>query len=958
MTQFKKSLLSLASLLALSACAPPQQLKNSSQPIEAESDSRVFTQPYDLRELDNGLKVMVVKTDYPGVVSLQIPVQTGSRNEVEPGKSGFAHFFEHMMFRGTDNYSQEQYGAMLKEVGADQNAYTTDDYTNYHVTFINEDLERMLMLEADRFKNLKYSEAQFKTEALAVKGEYLKNSASPFSKLFETVRKNAFKHHTYRHTTMGFLEDIEAMPDQMDYSLKFFDRWYRPEKAAVIVVGDVDVEQTHAMVKQYFGDWQRGDYHVDIPVEPPAKGTQSHHIKWESETLPMLGLVFRGASADPTVKDKAAIDMLGQVYFGRNSDVYQDLVVSRQLADSLFFYTPDSKDPGLIYILARLTNEDNYAAVQQAMLDTIVKARSNTADESKLADIKSAARYSFANSLDNSEAIGDMLASVVQYNRDPEFINQQYAQLDAITAADIKWAANKYLVDDGRIMVTLAQADSIDTINNDFSLAEQVAAASQPKVAQYQVTDMSNSSDIVDVNFLFNTGSAQDPAGKKGLAALTASMLTNGGSATKSIKDIQQEMLPMAAYFSSQVDKEMIALSGRVHREKAEQWLDLVLESLLNPGFREDDFKRLKTQQINNIQTDLKQNNDEELGKEVLYQKIYPNHPYESLNLGHVSDLENITLDDVKAFYAEQLTQSNLNLGITGSLAAEQKQHMFERITNELNPSGASKVAIEAAPEFSGRHVTIVEKQTMPTAVSFGFPIEVNRSHPDWVALWLVRSFLGEHRNSNSFLYQRIREARGMNYGDYAYIEYFPAGMYRTQPAANLGRSEQIFQVWLRPLRSNADAHFATRTAMYELEKLIGNGLTEEQFSATKAFLSKYAGLLLKGQDRVLGYRMDSDFYGTEGFVELVKNGLNELTLAQVNAVIKKHLQTDDIKFVFITSDGADMQDRLVNDTSSPMTYNSEKPASLMAEDVIIQDYKLHLKSSHTAVVSIEDVFK
>jgi zinc protease len=757
---------------------------------------------------------------------------------------------------------------------------------------------------------------------------------------------------------MGFLQDIEDMPNQMDYSLTFFDRWYRPEKAAVIVVGDVDVEATHAMVEKYFGDWQRGNYSVDIPVEPPAVGSQYHHIKWDSETLPMLGLVFRGASADPSVKDKAAIDMLGQVYFGQNSALYQDLVVNRQLADTLFFYTPDSKDPGLIYLLARLTSADNYAAVKSALLETIVKARTQTADNNELNDIKSAARYGFANALDNSEAIGDMLASVVQYNRDPEFINQQYAQLDAVTAADVKWAANKYLVDDGRIMVTLAQAESIDSIDNEFSLAALVDAANQPKSAQFKVTDMSNSSDIVDVNFLFNTGAAQDPVGKKGLAALTASMITEGGSAAKSIKEIQKAMLPMAAYFSSRVDKEMISLSGRVHREKAQEWMDLVLDSLLKPGFREDDFKRLKTQQINNIQTDLKQNNDEELGKEVLYQKLYPGHPYESLNAGKVSDLENITIDDVKAFYHEQLTQANLNLGITGNLAAAQKEMLLNRVTNELNAVGVDKVVIGKAPKLTGRHVTIVEKQTMPTAVSFGFPIEVNRSHPDWVALWLVRSFLGEHRNSNSFLYQRIREARGMNYGDYAYIEYFPGGMYRTQPAPNLARSEQIFQVWLRPLRSNADAHFATRTAMYELDKLISNGLTEEQFEATKAFLSKYAGLLLKGQDRVLGYQMDSDFYGTEGFVDLVKNGLNDLTVEQVNAVIKKHLQMDNMQFVFITKEGADMKDRLVNDTSSPMTYNSAKPESLMAEDVIIQDLSLKLKKSQVEVVDIEKVFK
>ncbi len=956
-----KTYFSLILFLALMACTPPKQLKQTGSEMRAEksaSDSRVFTQAYDMRELDNGLKVIVVKTDYPGVVSLQIPVQTGSRNEVEPGKSGFAHFFEHMMFRGTENFDQEQYGAMLKEVGADQNAYTTDDYTNYHVTFINEDLERMLMLEADRFQNLKYSEAQFKTEALAVKGEYLKNSASPFSKLFETVRKNAYKEHTYRHTTMGFLEDIEDMPNQLEYSYEFFDRWYRPEKVAVIVVGDVDIEHTHTLVEKYFGQWQRGDYHVDIPIEPAAKGTQAHHIEWESETLPMLGFVFRGTAVDPNVKDKSAIDMLGEVYFGENSDVYQDLIVSRQLADALYFYSPDSKDPGLIYILARLTAQENYIEVQQAILDTIVKARTSLADENKLDDIKSAARYDFANSLDNSEAIGDMLASVVQYNRDPEFVNQQYAQLDAITAADVKWAANKYLVDDGRIMVTLAQASSIDRINNDFSLAQKVEAANQPKMAKYQVTDMSNSSDIVDVNFLFNTGAAQDPAGKKGLAALTASMLTGGGSASKSIKDIQKAMLPMAAYFDSSVDKEMISMSGRVHREKADQWLDLVLESLLNPGFREDDFKRLKTQQINSIQTDLKQNNDEELGKEILYQQLYSGHPYESLNLGFVTDLENMTLEDVKAFYYNQLTQANLNVGITGNLAPEQKQKMLDRITNELNALGTDKVAIDSAPVFSGRHVTVVEKQTMPTAVSFGFPIEVNRTHPDWVALWLVRSFLGEHRNSNSFLYQRIREARGMNYGDYAYIEYFPSGMFRTQPAVNLGRSEQIFQVWLRPLRTNSDAHFATRTAMYELEKLIKNGLTDEQFAASKAFLSKYAGLLLKGQNRVLGYKMDSDFYDTEGFVDLVKNGLNQLTVEKVNSVIKKHLQTDDIKFVFITNDGADMKERLVNETTSSMTYNSVKPASLLAEDKVIQDYQLNLKAADVDVIDIVDVFQ
>lgn len=952
-TLHKVGLLLLTALMVSCASQPVNQ--QASQENSSAQDNRVFNQDYDMRTLDNGLKVIVVKTDYPEVVSLQIPVQTGSRNEVEPGKSGFAHFFEHMMFRGTENYSQEEYGAMLKEMGADQNAYTTDDYTNYHVTFVKDDLEKMLELEADRFKNLKFSEAQFRTEALAVKGEYLKNSANPFSKLFETVRKNSYQEHTYRHTTMGFLEDIEAMPDQMDYALEFFDRWYRPEKAAVIVVGDVDVDKTHDWIQQYFGDWQRGNYQADIPVEPPAQGSQYHHIAWPSQTLPMFGLTFRGTEADPSQKDKAAIDMLGEVYFGQNSDIYQELVVNKQLVDALFFYSPDSKDPGLIYILARLTDPANYPAVQQAIVDTIVTARTELVDKSELDDIKSAARYGFANSLDNSEAIGNMLAAVVQYDRNPETVNQRYARLDEITPEDVKWAANHYLVDDGRIMVTLAEGEQVAGINTDFSLAEQVAAANQPVDPAFQVTDLSSDSDIVDVNFLFNTGAAQDPEGKKGLAYLTASMLTDAGSESRTLKDIQKAMRPMAAYFSSQVDKEMVSLRGRVHREKADQWLNIVLDNLLNPGFREDDFNRLKTQQINAIQTDLKQNNDEELGKEVLYEALYVGHPYGSLNLGHVSDIEGITLEDVKAFYQAQFTQENLNIGIAGHLDEALKDSMLTAVAKELPQSGAEQVAIPSAPKLSGRQAIIVEKQTMPTAVSFGFPIDVNRAHEDWVGLWLVRSFLGEHRNSNSFLYQRIREARGMNYGDYAYIEYFPRGMYLTQPNANLGRSEQIFQVWIRPLRSNQDAHFATRVAMYELQNLIDNGLTQEQFEATRSFLSKYAGLLLKGQDRVLGYHMDSQFYGTDDFVEMVKNGLAELTLADVNSIIKNHLQTDNIQFVFITSDAKDLKKRLVSEQSSPMEYNSEKPNDLLEEDSVIQDYPLEL--DQVEVINIDQVF-
>src|SRR3989338_9205863 len=188
-----------------------------------KTPNNIFPYSYTTKDLKNGLRIVVIPNKNPNVTSVQITVRVGSRNEVEPGKSGFAHFFEHMMFRGTEKYPNEKYNEVLKNIGADHNAYTNDDYTNYYINCPNcssKELETILELEADRFMNLKYSLEDFKTESQAVLGEYNKNASNPINKLIEVQRDHAFKKHTYKHTTMGFLKDIEDMPNQYEYSLK------------------------------------------------------------------------------------------------------------------------------------------------------------------------------------------------------------------------------------------------------------------------------------------------------------------------------------------------------------------------------------------------------------------------------------------------------------------------------------------------------------------------------------------------------------------------------------------------------------------------------------------------------------------------------------------------------------------------------------------------------------------
>ena len=504
------TLLLVATMSTLTiSCAQLKKKDNSTNDSQAKNKAeKIFDMSYLMRDLDNGLRVIVVRTDFPDVVSVQIPVQTGSRNEVEEGKSGFAHFFEHMMFHGTESYSADKYQDMLKNAGADQNAYTTDDYTNYHTTVTKEDLEMLLMLEADRFQNLTYTEPEFRTEALAVKGEYLKNSANPVSKLIETVRDTAFQKHTYKHTTMGFFRDIEEMPNQMEYAKTFFDRWYRPEKSAVIVVGDVDAEATFDLVKKYWGNWERGTYTANIPVEPPATGQVYKHIKWESPTQPWLAFAFHGPADDPSVVDAQALDLLLDTQFGSSSSIYQELVTDKRWIDRLYAFNPSSKDPGLTYIVGRLTDEKHFNDVKNSFIDQITKARSNLVEDSKLDELKSKARYEFATSMDNSETIADSLARYVQRDRDPELINRQFETLKKVTPQDLLDVANKYLVDAGRVVATLSQANEIAGMGTAFSLDEDAIAAIKPVTPGFKVKDLRNNSPIIDINLLFNTGPA------------------------------------------------------------------------------------------------------------------------------------------------------------------------------------------------------------------------------------------------------------------------------------------------------------------------------------------------------------------------------------------------------------------------------------------------------------------
>jgi zinc protease len=420
--------------------------------------AKIFPYSYVREDLPNGLRLITIPTDYPNIVALFIVVGAGSRNEVEPGKSGFAHLFEHLMFRGTPEFPPEVYQTQIQNAGAAQNAFTTDDFTAYHTTFSKEDLPRILSMEADRFQHLSVPEAAFKTETRAVLGEYNKNSADPSEKLFETLRATAFHTHTYQHTTMGFIKDIEAMPDEYAYSKQFFDRYYRPEYTTVIVAGDVDPKRVRSLVDERWGSWKRGNFKVAVPAEPPQDGPRTAHVDWPTATLPFVAVAWRGPAYTDAAEDTAALDAISRLGFDRNSPLYQKLAIEEQKVDNLNPGPPNNLDPELFAVIARVKNAADLPSIQQQIIATAESFARNPVDPKKLQALKEHLRYEFALRMNNSEAIASTAAQYVALRRTPETINKYYDEYDKLTPADIQNAARKYLVSKSQTVVTLTSA--------------------------------------------------------------------------------------------------------------------------------------------------------------------------------------------------------------------------------------------------------------------------------------------------------------------------------------------------------------------------------------------------------------------------------------------------------------------------------------------------------------------
>lgn len=901
------------------------------QTEKSSAAEKIFPFKYQVKRLNNGLTIIMVPLPYPGLVAYYSVVRTGSRDEWEPGHSGFAHFFEHMMFRGTEKYPSHVYDRIVTEIGADANAYTTYDYTCYHLVFGRDDLEKVMELESDRFQNLSYGEEAFKTEAGAVYGEYLKGRTNPWSVLLEKLHDTAFDKHTYKHTVIGFKKDIEAMPGMYGYSKTFFQRYYRPESVAILITGDFDPEEAGQLAKKYYGGWESGYVEPRITPEPPQEKGRQANVSYPGETLPILSLSYKGPAFSPKEKDPAACQLLGELAFGENSDLFKKLVLEEQKVESIDADFSLFRDPGLLSIFSMVKKEEDIPYVEEEIEKTIEAFQKKPVEKERLEKEKKRKKYSFLMNLDTTERIASSLARIIALTGGIDAIEDLYQRYEEITPADILAAFRKYFRPESQTNVVLKGKGT-------SSQSPEPKGETVPAVLLPVKDDPS-----IVFRIWFKVGSQNDPPGKEGLCSLAAAMLTRGGTRSRSYDEILSRLYPLAAAYAAQVDREMTVIAGRVHEHNLAEFYGLLREALLEPGFREEDFKRLKDNALNELENKLRYANDEELGKAALYHFIFQRTRYAHPETGLVQSVRSISLEDVRKFYEEHFTRNNVVAGLGGCYT----DGFVGRVCSDLAslPDGKPVEASPPEPEsIDGLDVLIVEKECNATAISLGFPIDVLRGSRDFYALFLANSWFGEHRNSFSHLYQVIREARGLNYGDYSYIECFPEGGFRQFPPQNVARRRQIFEIWIRPVPNEARL-FSLRAALRELHELVDKGMTPEAFELAKNFLKKYSLHFAPTTSAQLGYKMDDLFYGlAESHLENFAKRIDSLTLDEVNSAIRKHLKNRNLKVVFVTNEGEALKKELLENAPSPITYKTPKSGDVLAEDKEIERYPIPVR--------------
>ena len=750
---------------------------------------------YQERTLPNGLRVFSSVDRTTPNVTVQVWYGVGSKDD-PVGRSGFAHLFEHMMFKATRDMPSETIDRMTEDVGGFNNASTYDDFTNYYEVVPANHLQRLLWVESQRLGSLVVDESTFKSERDVVKEELRQSVLSqPYGRLFYLdVPRASYTTHPYKRPGIGSIEELDAAT--IDDVRAFHAAYYRPDNAALIVVGNFDQKELDAWVDKYFAGIKRPAEPMKrvTAVEPPR--TQPGVYKGYGPNVPLPAVVMTWHAPDAASPDAAALTVLDAILSsGKSSRLYDSLVYEQQIAAEVYSDASLPQQPGMVMAGAILASGKTLAEGEKALLAQVARLRDEPVTEAELAEAKNELIASKLRERETIDGRAFAIGYALNTAGDPALANRQLSELQAVTAADVQRVAQKYLADNSRMTILYQPESARPAGEPDQTPKPPVVASTKytgpvvtlapagqraapppvgtpvtpvlPRPTEKTLANglkviVAKSSDLplVSAELTVRTGAAADPQGLAGAVGMTAGMLTEG-TKTRSAQQIASQSEALGATLSSGGGQDSSSVSLNVMPDKLPAAMAIMADVARNPAFAQEELDRQRAQALDGLSVAFQ--SPGQLAGFAASPVIFSGTPFGHVATGTQTSLPKISTGDLAALHATYFRPDNAILVLTGDITPEQGLALAEQAFGDWKaPAGPAPARVAVTPQAKPRAVAIDLPGTGQAAVTV-VKAAIPRGDPAYYPGIVTNSVLGGGYSAR--LNQEIRIKRGLSYG-------------------------------------------------------------------------------------------------------------------------------------------------------------------------------------------------
>lgn len=781
--------------LALGACQPAEQ-------SQAEGGLEIPALEYSERTLDNGLRVYSMPDPTTASVSVQVWYDVGSKDD-PPGRSGFAHLFEHLMFKSTANMPPETMDRLTEDAGGFNNASTWNDFTNYYETVPANHLRRVLWGEAERMGSLVVDEANFLPERDVVKEELRQNYlASPYGKMFGMyLTQTAYDVHPYGRPGIGSIEQLDAAT--IEDVREFHAAYYRPDNAILVVSGNFNQSDLDSWVDEYFGPITAPDREIPrvTAVEPERTAARDYTVYEPNVPLPAVAISWPSPAADASPEDLAAFTIMDSVFgAGQSSRLYQSVVYDQQLAVEAFTLYEIMQHPGTFGLGAIVSDGKDPAEALTALRNEAAKMRDTLITEAELEEARNELITEYLDGRETASGRAFELAYNVTMYGNPDAGDAELAALQSVTPEDVQRIALEIMDDGKAVTITYlpeetqgdATEDTIADSPNIQATEIEIAAADIPTYALapegeralppaegapvsaaipgYEERTLDNGLRVIvaekpglplfSANLTIKRGATADPAALAGLASMTADVAKRG-TATRSATELAREIESLGAFLNASSGSDMTDVSAGGRSDKASEIISLMADVVLNPAFDPEEIERARSETLDNLKVSMRQPGT--VASYAMRRALFGVGSYGRVETE--TTISNIQQQDIQSYHQTHWRPDNAVLVIAGDVSAEDGFALAESTLGSWVKPDSEPADIMLTQEGgvgAPKAIAIDIPDIQQAAVMMG-SYGPARSDPDYIPTLVANNVLGGGYSAR--LNAEIRIKRGLSYG-------------------------------------------------------------------------------------------------------------------------------------------------------------------------------------------------